>query len=130
MLKEWKQLWKIELFYVSAFSEVKQHSALIQELTCQAYKAETILLQNSSILGRWNWKIVQNCFDEVQAVTFIADAWMVVKYDDLCICLGMVMTANFVMNIDRNRNVPLFPDNMVKPFYASGLAIAIAVADD
>ena len=49
------------------------------------------------------------------------------KYDDLCICLGMVMTANFVMNIDRNRNVPLFPDNMVKPFYASGLAIAIAV---
>ena len=88
MLKEWKQLWKIELFYVSAFSEVKQHSALIQELTCQAYKAETILLQNSSILGRWNWKIVQNCFDEVQAVTFIADAWMVVKYDDLCICLN------------------------------------------
>ena len=67
---------------------------------------------------------------KVQPVTFIADAWMVVKYDDLCICLGMVMTANFVMNIDRNRNVPLVPDNMVKPFYASGLAIAIAVADD
>ena len=31
------------------------------------------------------------------------------KYDDFGICFGMVMAANFVMNVSWNRNVPLFP---------------------
>ena len=44
--------------------------------------------------------------------------------------LGMVMTANFIVNMGWNRNVPLFPDNVVKPFYGSGLAVPIPVADD
>jgi hypothetical protein len=55
---------------------------------------------------------------------------MIVKHDDLGMCFGMVMAANFVMNVGWNRNVPLFADNMVKAFHASGLAAPIPVADD
>jgi hypothetical protein len=54
-------LWKIELSYISAFSEAEEHAALIQEMTRQAYEAESVLLQNASFLGRMELKDRPEC---------------------------------------------------------------------